>query len=90
VSTVSPYAADVDAFMAAEREFTERFGEEAQRRWSALGASSGPALEEQQATVIKHVGAAPRIWEALEWEVKCKIELLTQARREARARESAR
>jgi hypothetical protein len=89
VTTISPYMADVDAFMASEREFTERYGEEAQRRWSALGAPSGLALDEQQATVIQHVGAAPHIWEALEWEVKCKIKLLAVARREARARESA-
>jgi hypothetical protein len=88
LSTNSPYAADIGAFLAAEREFTERYGDEAQRRWSALGAASAQPLEEQQASVIRRVGAAPQIWEALEWEVKCKINLLAEGRRQARAQDS--
>jgi hypothetical protein len=84
VMAASPLSADVGAFLRAEREFDKQYGEEAQRRWVALGADSGLPLSEQQAIVIHRVGNAPEVWEVLEWEVRCRIQLLTEARRQTR------
>jgi len=84
VTVTSPFAADVDAFTRAEEEFIEMHGEEAHRRWTELGATPRQALLEQQAEVIARIGGDERVWDALEWEVKRKIEILTDARQAAR------
>jgi hypothetical protein len=83
--TASPFAADVDAFTHTEEEFIETHGEEARQRWTDLGASPRLALYKQQADVIARIGDDPRVWDALEWEVKCRIGILSEARQAARA-----
>jgi hypothetical protein len=81
----TPLMTDVNAFMKADRTFDDLHGDEARRRWSELGAATDQPLEQQQMAVIHELGPVRAVWDAFEWEVRCRIELVTEARRDSRA-----
>jgi hypothetical protein len=72
---------DLDALKRAAEAFEREHGDEAQRRWAALGAEPEGELAEQQLAVVNR-SASAEVWDALAWEVSRRIDLIERARRE--------
>lgn len=72
---------DLEALERAAAEFDRVHGDDARRRWAELGARTDGELAELQLAVVER-DASPAVWDALAWEVSCRIELLESARQE--------
>jgi hypothetical protein len=77
---------DLEALERASAEFERKHGDEARKRWVALGAAEGP-LAEQQLAVTSTVDATPAVWDTLAWEVACRVDLVEEARAALRSEE---